>query len=378
MTHSFLYLFNMFTTSFFSHRMGCTTALTDKINLEDSDSSIRSSSLLNGDPRVRNPNVSEVPDLKAGPKLYSKTVRFRGRYDGPDDAPPDHPEHELSASTLPCRRPKTSMYSRPSLKAFHSGSSTKSTSSLRSPDRFLPRRPILDSAVQSYRVNKDPESLSSSEKLLRNNEASPDAFNPRRRVTSPAPPPNGLPVLPVRRNFTATRGGGASALTFQRDPVPANGERHVSVGTVWTVGGLAPVNAGVPNGRGRLLGTGTNAPLYTTSFSTARPKAQEELEKHEGRLAEALQLDRVTRVLEFREPSISPQKPTILTKENDLKETRTVWKGTEWIMGGRDWKTSTTQEVCAAVPNPTYAKPKVPGPNPAHCSFQSSRRSEPS
>ena len=364
----------MFTTSFFSH-LGYTVALTDLVNLEDSVS--RSSIFLDRKPQVRNPNVNEGRDSKVSPKSSPKTVKFRGRYDGPDDAPPGRPEPEVGVSTPPHRRLETSMCRRPSLKVLHS-SSSKSTSSLRFPDRFLPRRTTLDSAAQSYRVNKDPEKLSSSEKLLRNNEASLDAFNPRRRVTSPIPPPNGSPVLPVRRNFTATRGGGASALTFQRDPVPANGERHVSVGTVWTVGGLAPVNAGVPNGRGGLLGTGTNAPLYTTSFSTARPKTEEELEKHEGRLAEALQLDRVTRVLEFRDPSRSPQKPTQIIKENVLKETKTIWKGTEWIIGGRDPKTSTTQEVCVSNLNPTCAYTKVPGPNLAHCSFQSPRRSEPS
>jgi hypothetical protein len=134
-------------------------------------------------------------------------------------------------------------------------------------------------------------------------------------------------------------------LTFQRDPTYMNGGRHVSVGTVWTVGGLAPMNAGIPDGRGGLLGTGTNAPLYTTSFSTARPKAQEEIEKHEGRLAEALELDRVTRVLEFRDME---QKPAVAAKDKDRKlESKTTWRGTEWIMGGRDPKTATTPEVCA-------------------------------
>jgi meiosis-specific APC/C activator protein AMA1 len=317
------------------------------MNLDDWESLFRSPSPLNGKSRVRNPRLSEGSVLKASPKFYFKNVKFRGIYDGPSETPPDEPEPAVGASTPPYRRPKTSMLQRPSLKeALNSGLSSKSISSVQSPDRFLPRRPKLDSASQNYRVNKDPQSLSSNEKLLRNKEASPDAFNPHRCVTSLVPPPNGLPVLPARRNFTANRGGGASVLTFQRDPVYPNGERHVSVGTVWTVGGLAPMNVSIPDGRGRLLGTGTNATLYTTSFSTARPMAEEEMEKHEGRLAEALQLDRVTRVLEFRNPSIFPPKPTITARENNLKETKTVWKGTEWIRGGRDPKICTTSEVC--------------------------------
>jgi hypothetical protein len=72
------------------------------------------------------------------------------------------------------------------------------------------------------------------------------------------------------------------------------------------------------------------------------------MEKHEGRLAEALELDLVTRVLEFRDPSISPHKPTIAMKEKGLiSDSKTIWKGTEWIMGGRDPKTPITQEVLA-------------------------------
>lgn len=332
--------------------MGYPATLIDRINLEDSGHFFRSSSLLGGSWRTQKPDWlgrdwRESRESNARQKQYFNTMRFRGRYDGPSDPPPDHPKLVLDASMVPNRRLKTSMFRRPSLKALDSNSSTRSTSPLRSPDRFLPRRPAIDSATQNYRVNKDPQSLSNNEKLLRNNEASPDAFNTRRRVTSPVPPANRPLVRPTRRNFTANRtGGGASVLTFQRDPASASGERHVSVGTVWTVGGLAPMNVGVPNGRGRLLGTGTNAPLYTTSFYKARPKAQEEMEKHEGRLAEALDLDRVTRVLEFRDLSISPQKPTIAAKDLKL-DSKTVWKGTEWIMEGRDPKTSTTQEVCA-------------------------------
>lgn len=110
----------------------------------------------------------------------------------------------------------------------------------------------------------------------------------------------------------------------------------MSVGTVWSVGGLAPFTTGVSNGRGRLLGSGTNAPLYTTSFSAAKPKAQEDSEKHEGRLAEALELDRVSRVLEFREHTSSPQRPSASARADSGVELKTVWKGTEWIMNSQD------------------------------------------
>ena len=138
---------------------------------------------------------------------------------------------------------------------------------------------------------------------------------------------------------------------FQRDPAGRNGERQVSsissslmyallltclnlqvsVGTIWTVGGIAPFTTGVSNGRGGLLGSGTNAPLYTTSFSAARPKVHADIETHEGRLAAALDLDRVSRVLEFRKRAISPPHP--VTNGNATGgDPRTVWSGTEWVV----------------------------------------------
>lgn len=83
--------------------------------------------------------------------------------------------------------------------------------------------------------------------------------------------------------------------------------------------------------------SGTNAPLYTTSFSAARPKAKEELEKHEDRLAEALELDRVTRVLEFRDPSTTLLKQVPSTSLKGAEpEAKTAWKGTEWVLGGTE------------------------------------------
>jgi meiosis-specific APC/C activator protein AMA1 len=110
----------------------------------------------------------------------------------------------------------------------------------------------------------------------------------------------------------------------------------VSVGTIWRVGGLAPPSLGVSNGRGGLMGSGTNAPLYTTSFSAARPRAQEESENHENRLAHALELDRVSRVLEFRDFSTSLKKHLTLKERQIELDSKTTWTGTEWVMGATD------------------------------------------
>lgn len=115
------------------------------------------------------------------------------------------------------------------------------------------------------------------------------------------------------------------------------------MGTVWTVGGLAPFSTGIPNGRGGLLGSGTNAPLYTTQFTNARPKAQEDIENHESRLAEALEIDRSTRVFEFRNHSMSPPKIVELDQSNSFEvDRKTVWNGTEWVLSTPDQSTLTS------------------------------------
>jgi hypothetical protein len=67
----------------------------------------------------------------------------------------------------------------------------------------------------------------------------------------------------------------------------------------------------------------------------ACPNAKEDLEKHGDRLAEALELDRASRVLEFRDPSMTALKQVAPAglKGAEL-EAKTVWKGTEWVLGG--------------------------------------------
>lgn len=123
----------------------------------------------------------------------------------------------------------------------------------------------------------------------------------------------------------------------------------MSVGTVWTVGGLAPFSSAIPDGRGGFLESGTNAPLYTTPFTSGRKNPEDDIEKHESRLAEALDMDRTSRVLEFRDRSVSPKRPLPNAKSKSVDaEGKTVWKGTEWVPGSPNrskystsWKPST-------------------------------------
>lgn len=132
------------------------------------------------------------------------------------DGSSEHPRPLPVASTLP-RRSHRSRHSDssefcpgPSLKKFQSSDSVRSSCSLKSLDRFLPRRPALGSAATSFRSNKDPQSLSPEEKLLRHSGASTDPFNRRRRATSPTPQ---AAHLTGRRNISANHSGGGKDRT---------------------------------------------------------------------------------------------------------------------------------------------------------------------
>jgi len=161
-------------------------------------------------------NNSELRRIDLFQDQNRSTSVSKYRLDGSSDSS----KAVLATSTLPRlnRRSSSSGFPRrPSFKTFEPSENTNSGGSLRYLDRFLPhRRPALNS-TQSFRTNKDPQSLSPDEKLLRHSGASPDAFSPRRKVISP-PHQSNLP--PARRNISANRsgGGGKGSKESLRDP----------------------------------------------------------------------------------------------------------------------------------------------------------------
>ncbi|KAI1815074.1 WD40 repeat-like protein [Poronia punctata] len=182
-------------------------------------------------------------------------------------------------------------------------------------DRFVPFN-IL--SPDCFRANKKPHELSTSERLLRTEDVGPDTFcfTPKRSV----------PVASrrlARSDGVEPRKGTVIGLS----PL----DRQVSHGAVWSVGGTAPTGVAVDAGRGRLVSSGTNARLYTTSFSNVKPKSEEDQEKHEGRLALALKIDRARRVLDYDGFSTFPRCKGKVKTRPPLVSSKTTWTGTEWF-----------------------------------------------
>jgi hypothetical protein len=128
----------------------------------------------------------------------------------------------------------------------------------------------------------------------------------------------------------------AASLSLRRSSfTPRN--RQVSAGAVWNVGGSSAVSdtvAAVSNGRGGMLGSGTNAPLYTSMF-LSRSDPEAELEAYERRLALAFDVDQTDRILEHSTPPSSLVGAILSNGASPPgSQTKHVWKDNTWVKDG--------------------------------------------
>ncbi|KAI2777582.1 WD40 repeat-like protein [Daldinia loculata] len=208
-----------------------------------------------------------------------------------------------------------------------------------SPDRFVPSYvPLQD----RFRAAKQVNELSPLERIHRTENDASDVFCFTPKRYSP------LSVRQASRSDGNQRRVGTVLGLHSLEP------RQVSNGAVWSVGGLAP--GGVDDGRGRRVSSGTNARLYATAFSDTRPKSEDEQEKHEGRLALALKIDRIQRILVFDGYSTFPRckhKERLL-----LREAKTTWTGSEW---SNDYYVPKIQREERCLPNAPFKVLDAPG-----------------
>ena len=198
----------------------------------------------------------------------------------------------------------------PKRRVVSAGGSPYPRSAPSTPDRFIPSRHHEDSLTKAFRLNKKPEDLSNDERYARTDGASPDPFTARR-------------VTPIRRHSARE----PEAPVRSRYPVGLRA-RVISPGSVWNVGGSAshqrPV-IGVSDGRGGLLGSGTNAPMFSSMFFNTET-AHESQERFEGRLALALDIDRSSRVVNIAQQQRLPPTPAAFPHRN-----HTAWSNGRWV-----------------------------------------------
>ncbi|KAI0834040.1 WD40 repeat-like protein [Hypoxylon sp. FL0890] len=222
-----------------------------------------------------------------------------------------------------------------------------------SPDRFVPFRvPLGD----RFRATKQAHELSPSERLHRKDDAASDVFCFTPKRSTPA-----SPRWASRSDSNQRRVGTVLGLHGLE-------QRQVSSGAVWSVGGLAP--GGIDDGHGRRVSSGTNARLYSTSFSNTRPKSEEDQDKHEGRLALALKIDRVQRMLDFDGYSTFPRYKH--KARPSLREAKTTWTGSEW---SNHYHVPKIQKEERCLPNAPFKVLDAPGlRDDFYCSIMSYSR----
>ncbi|KAL8973786.1 MAG: hypothetical protein Q9197_001976 [Variospora fuerteventurae] len=207
-----------------------------------------------------------------------------------------------------------------------------------SPDRYIGSRHNFQDASRSYRLGKPPHLLSDAEKLLRNDTATPDPFvsgSPRRLRRE-----RSLATGSLDRSGSRSESRSVSnpdVLSIPHPSVPSSRLRQASLGAVWNIGGgvshpSGPVH-GVSDGRGGLIGSGTNAPLYTAKF-LEKYGSEEDKETFEDRLAAALDIDTTRRTLNFTRPQPMERRAIVTKRKRVDFIPRTQWKYGGWTREG--------------------------------------------
>ena len=160
-------------------------------------------------------------------------------------------------------------------------------------DRFIPSSTSRDHVV----LNRHPNRLTPREKLTRTLSAGPDPFSVH------------VPRTPIRHragSSPASIGRALGSNVSRSTSISPPSVRRLSHGGVWAIGGgsaaIGDSVAGIPDGRGRLLASGTNASLFSSNFLSRRD-SNSELDVHERRLAMALELDTASRVFTYAYPA---------------------------------------------------------------------------
>ncbi|KAJ5637690.1 hypothetical protein N7490_007569 [Penicillium lividum] len=202
-----------------------------------------------------------------------------------------------------------------------------------SPDRFIPKRDFGDSPSTPYRVNKHPQQLSPRERLLRCRLPGDDPFLPTPQTSESldqSPRPTRAQQRPLHRPRLI------NDFIAMGSTRPNDFLRQVSSGGIWGVGGTSAV-LGVPasttNGAPSLLSSCTTAPTFMARFLPRNTKADEK-NKHESRIALALDIDRTTRVVGTC--GVHAETSPSRTSPDYERFAPFMWKDGAWKKGNRE------------------------------------------
>ncbi|KAL8825119.1 MAG: hypothetical protein Q9191_004606 [Dirinaria sp. TL-2023a] len=285
--------------------------------------------------RPRRPLKSTFQD---GPSDAKRPAPPIGSTDDESDSPPEVTPFPLQPSPITTRddlglsRPEKKRIKRRCISTgthYHRPTST--------PDRFIAHRAASQDASHSFHVTKKANELSQSERLFRHNLTAPDPFG------SPMPANNGrrrIASSPIRNasRFSSRAISGTNLLSLASNALSTQ-TRQISTGAVWNVGGSSttvpstPIS-GIDSGRGGMIGSGTNAPMYTSRFFEKESPDQDR-GRLESRLAAALEIDQASRVLSHSQSPARSKAATDaagLSSRSSDSQQRTVWRDGQWVL----------------------------------------------
>ena len=202
-----------------------------------------------------------------------------------------------------------------------------------SPDRFVAQRsPPDNDIVTSFKIGKSTDKLCNAERITRSQNAGPNPFSTHIPHIVPLSRTRvGVPTSNLRYERRVSQYSVGMLGLHQFNDAP---QRQVSGGTVWCVGGPGAVtdsSIGVSDGRGGLLRSGTNAPLYGNLF-TSRADAASILNAHERRIALAANLDQSRRVLAVND-SFGDNAQIVAHSQLPVAG-KIIWRDNEWTAEG--------------------------------------------
>jgi hypothetical protein len=243
--------------------------------------------------------------------------------------PNDVPDHAMKINRRPTRASSSPL--RPSQWTSRGGLlSSPRKSQTSTPDRFIHYRRPPGLTRETFELNKPNER----EQILRGGlRAGGDPFSHRVRRSDRLN--TELQGLREAHTVTARGAGGISQRLNPRlrSSSRVDAARQISAGAVWNVGGSSAVSdtvSAISTGNRSMLGSSTIAPLYTSVFlDRADPEA--ELEAYERRLALALEVDQIDRVLQH---SASPIPQAGISHANMRSNGPHIWRDGAWNQDG--------------------------------------------
>ncbi|TKA70749.1 hypothetical protein B0A55_08834 [Friedmanniomyces simplex] len=302
----------------------------------------------------RFPQLTEVLEQLDGPASVTANKKIEQHAVDEDDLTPLVPaspaKDTRTHSSLPAQTGTGSPQRRPSalLKHCESNATPRQrrlmNTGLRSPDRFVLSRAGTPTK-ESLLSNKPAEKHTTTGRHTRLQNGNSDPFAPPTRRTFRMAEQFATLRAPTPLPRAVGRGGTliTSAPDIER--------RAVSDGAVWTVGG-ALVTEGVastPNGRGGRVTSGTSAPHYAADF-LRKASASEEEKAHGRRLALAMDIDQVSRMLDHSSPISSRSPSTAGSPASRSSPATRTWRDGAWDAEGPAWPTKRKPKKAKDIP----------------------------